>query len=324
MLTTVVSGYPKIPNRPRPARLRNALNRFDRGELTRDDVRRVADEVTIEAIEEQIAAGVDLPNDGLIRWEDEQTYIARGLTGITITGLIRYFDSNTYYRQPVIDGDVSWQKPVLVDDWKFASSHSSKPIKAVLTGPYTLARLSKNDFYPEFGDAVMAFARALNSEARALQEAGAPFLHVNEPSILGHKDDIALFERAMQTLMDGISTESALYVYFGDAEGVLGRILDLPFQVVGLDFVSGPKNFDLIKSGPFTKTLGAGLVNSRNTRMEPVDALVTQLRQIAATVPLDRVHLSPNCSLEFLPRETAQAKLSRMAEVARQATEVLA
>ena len=31
MLTTVVGNYPKIPNRPRPARLRNAINRFDRG-----------------------------------------------------------------------------------------------------------------------------------------------------------------------------------------------------------------------------------------------------------------------------------------------------
>lgn len=324
MLTTVVSSYPKIPNRPRPARLRNALNRYDRGEITWDDVRRVMDEVTIEVIEEQVAAGLDLINDGFIRWEDEQTYIARALTNVKINGLIRYFDTNTYYREPVITGEVAWQRPILVDDWRFAAAHSPKPVKAVLTGPYTLARLSRNAYYPTLADLAMAYARALNQEARALQEAGIPFLHVNEPAIVHHKTDYDIFQRALETLMAGITVESGLYVYFGDVEGLYPRLLDLPFDLLGLDFVMGPQNFSVIRSAPFSKKLGAGLINARNTRMETVDALLAQLRQLAAVVPLDRVHLSPNCSLEFLPRETAQAKLIRMVEAARQAVEVLA
>jgi 5-methyltetrahydropteroyltriglutamate--homocysteine methyltransferase len=324
MLTTVVSGYPKIPNRPRPARLRNALNRYDRGELTWYDVRKVMDEVTIEVINEQVEAGLDLINDGLIRWEDEQTYICRALSGIAITGLIRYFDTNTYYRQPVIESEIRWEKPILVEDWKFAAAHSPKPVKAVLTGPYTLARLSRNAYYSSLDDAVMAFARALNQEVRSLQDAGVPFLHINEPAILSHKEDIGIFELAMSTLMEGVSTESGLYVYFGDADGVIRRLLELPFDLIGLDFVSGPRNFEVLRSTPFTKALGAGLVNARNTRMESVDTLTAQARQLAEVVPLDRMHLSPNCSLEFLPRETAQAKLARMVEAARQVVEVVA
>ena len=95
MFATVVGSYPKIPNKPRPARLRNAINKFDRGDITREELNTVADDVTIEVLQEQIDAGLDLVTDGQIRWEDEQTYLARSLEGVSINGLIRWFDTNT-------------------------------------------------------------------------------------------------------------------------------------------------------------------------------------------------------------------------------------
>ena len=76
MIITVVGNYPKIPNRPRPARLRNAIARLDRGEITREELAKVEDEVTIEVLKEQADAGIELVTDGQIRWEDEQTYLA--------------------------------------------------------------------------------------------------------------------------------------------------------------------------------------------------------------------------------------------------------
>src|SRR3990172_9324969 len=105
MQTTVAGSYPKIPNRPRPARLRQATA-------------------------------------GQVRWDDDQTYVARGLEGFEIGGLVRYFDTNTHYRHPTVSGPVGWRKPVLARDYEFAAAHSQKPVKALLTGPYTLAALS--------------------------------------------------------------------------------------------------------------------------------------------------------------------------------------
>jgi len=124
MLTTVVGNYPKIPNRPRPARLRNAINRFDRGEIGDEELRAVEDDVTREVIDEQVQAGLDLITDGQIRWEDEQTYVARRLGGVAIDGLIRFFDSNTYFREPVVEGPVVWTGPVTVADFRFAAGYS--------------------------------------------------------------------------------------------------------------------------------------------------------------------------------------------------------
>jgi len=324
VLTTVVGNYPKIPNRPRPARLRNAINRFDRGEITLEELRRVEDEVTVEVIEEQVQAGLDIITDGQIRWEDDQTYIARRLSGVSIDGLVRYFDTNTYYRQPVVEGDLAWTGPITVADYQFASEHSPRPVKAVLPGPYTLARQSLDEHYTSLGDCVMALAAALRQEALALQEAGAPLIQFNEPSILKHKEDFSLFCTALAHAVEGVRVEKALYMYFGDVDGIYPAVLDLPFEIIGLDFVMGPKNFDLLGEARFTKRLGLGLVDARNTKMETVEALVDKVRIISDSVPLDNVHLSPNCGLEFLPREVAQAKLGRMVEAARRSQEVLA
>ncbi len=324
MIATVVGSYPKIPNRPRPARLRIAINRFDRGEITEAELARVADEVTIEVIQEQVNAGLDLITDGQIRWEDEQTYIARELTNVSIDGLIRWFDTNMYYRQPVIEGPVAWQWPITVRDYRFAVEHSPKPVKAVLTGPYTLALLSKDAHYGSLDSLVRDLAAALNREARALQEAGAPLIQFNEPALVRRKEGFAVFAAACRSLVDGLTVETALSTYFGDVDGIYPAILELPFDIVGLDFVEGARNWEMIRTAPFTKKLAAGIVDARNTRMETVDQIVDRIRTLRdAGVDVASMHVNPTSGLEFLPREVAEAKLRRMVEGVRKAEESL-
>src|SRR3972149_5063765 len=116
MQATVVSGYPKIANHPGGQRLRRAIAQFDEGRLSQAQLDEVADEVTREVIEEQVAAGLDLITDGLIRWQDDFSYTARALEGLRTTGLLRYFDTNTYFRQPVTTGAVRWARAISAPD----------------------------------------------------------------------------------------------------------------------------------------------------------------------------------------------------------------
>lgn len=127
MQTTVVGSYPKIGGKP-PS-LRAALHRLDRDEITRQELKSVADHVTEEVLQEVAEAGVDLVTDGQIRWEDGQTYFAQRIEGFNIDGLVRYFDNNTYYRQPVVGGKLNAQGTISVGDFKFATEHSSKAEK---------------------------------------------------------------------------------------------------------------------------------------------------------------------------------------------------
>ncbi len=314
MQTTVVGSYPKIPNRPRPARLRAAIARLDRGDITPAELAQVEDEVTIEVIQEQVEAGVDLISDGQVRWEDDQTYIMRRLSGVEIGGLQRYLDTNTYYRQPEIVGPLAWREPVLVRDYRFAAEHSPRPVKAIVTGPYTLAALSLDKHYGSRRELVLALAAELRQEIQALAQAGAPLIQVNEPAIVKNKGDAALFCEALRRLLEGVGAETAVYTWFGDADGILPQLLELPIDALGLDFVSGPVNWQALKRAPFEKKLGFGIVDGRNTRLEPPEQIAEAVRRVSELVPADRLHVNPSCGLEYLPREVAFEKLKRLAE----------
>ena len=324
MLTTVVGNYPKIPDRPRPPKLRSAIARFERSEIGADELRRVEDEVTVEVIQEQAQAGLDIITDGQIRWEDDQTYFARRMDGFSISGLIRYFDTNTYYRQPVVEGPVRWRESAVAGDYEFAAIQSPAPVKAAVTGPYTLAALSANHHYGSLRELVLALATELRNEVLALERAGAPVIQVNEPAILQQKEDFPLLRQALETMMDGVRTEAHLYTWFGDVGGLYPQILELPFAAIGLDFVKGPANWDVIARQPFTKKLGLGIVDARNTRLESVEEIVGAVRRASAIVSPDMIYVNPSCGLEYVPREVAQAKLARMVEGVRRAGEVLA
>lgn len=325
MQTTVVGNYPKIPNRPRPARLRNAINRRDRGDLTNEELAAIEDEVTVEVIEEQIAAGVDVITDGQVRWDDDQTYVARRLAGVEIGGLQRYLDTNTYYRQPEITGAIKFKGPVVAAPWQFAQERSGRPVKAIVPGPYTLAALSADKHYGSREKLALAFADALRGEIEALAEAGCKHIQVNDPVIVFNKGDYGTFHKAIAKLLDGVSAaETGVYTWFGDCAGILPQMQELPCDVIGLDFEAGPGNWEAIKEVKFEKKLGAGIVDARNTRLETAAEVAEAVRRLSDAVSPERLYLNPSCGLEYLPRETAFAKLKVMAEGARQAEGVAA
>ena len=310
----MVGNYPKISPDARAPSLRTAITRYDEGRITLDELKRVEEEVTQEVIQDQIDAGLDMVTDGLIRWDDGQTYLARGISGYTINGLIRYFDTNTYYRHPIPVQRLESNGHISVKDYEFAVANSERPVKAVITGPYTMGRLSQLGCYEDLRSLVMDLASILNRELRALQEAGAPVIQLDEPSILRHKEDVDLFSEAIECAVDGITATKALYTYFGDATGIHRRLFDLPVDLVGLDFVMGPANYDLVADLPSDKMLGCGIVDARNTKPETAEEIAGAIRRLTAAVPMDRLHINPSCGLDYLPRRNAREKLVRLVE----------
>ena len=315
MQTTVVGNYPKIPNRPRPARLRNAINKRDRGELTDAELLQVKNEVTIEAIAEQIDAGIDIITDGQLRWDDDQTYVARNFKNVEIGALQRYLDTNTYFREPEITGAISFVKSTLAPDWEFAQKNSSKPVKAIVPGPYTLAALSLDKHYGRREKLAMAYAEALRPEVDALVGAGCRHIQVNDPVIVFTKEDYKFFHNAITRLLGGVSgAETGVYTWFSDCAGILPQMLELPVDVIGLDCVWGRANWDALKAISFSKKLGLGVVDARNTRLETAETVADAIKRAGEHVPPERLYVNPSCGLEYVPRETAFEKLKVLAQ----------
>ena len=321
MWTTVVGNYPKIPNLPREARLRKAITSFDRRKISREDLNRIEDEVTEEVIGEQVEAGIDIVTDGHIRWDDAQTRIARGLEGFSLTGLIRYFDTNTYYRQPVVEAPIRWKEPILLRDLRFAIDLSPKPVKATLTGPLTLARLSLDQHYKDLQPLVIDLAKALNEEAKILEGGGATIVQFDEPSLVRMKEDLPLFLDAAPHLLEGLKGTKALTTYFGDMEGILDAVKGIGFDILGLDMTTSDKNWHLLEENSIPVGIAGGIIDARNTRLETPEEVERRVRRLLEKVPSERLYLNPSAGLEFLPRERAQEKLRNLVQGVRKASD---
>jgi len=325
ILASLLGSYPRIGDRPVEQALRRALQRADRGEDPPAAVADAEDEMTRMAVREQAEAGLDLVTDGQIRWHDPVSHVALGLAGFRIEGLLRYFDTNTYYRQPAAVGPIGRERPFLVEAFRFAvDAAAPRPVKAIVTGPLTLALLSRDARGRGRQQLTLEIASALNRELRDLEAAGAGVIQVDEPALARFPGDVDLLPLAMRRLVMGLSSARViLATSFGDATPLLPELATLPVALVGLDVLAAGEAAELgsrlAALFPPGTGLLLGVIDGRNTRLEdPNETYERRVRPILEALragggPPREVHLAPNHGLEFLPRDTARAKMTALA-----------
>ncbi len=320
LLSASTGSYPRIGDRPEQQHHRQAYAKRDRGEISEKEFEQVQDEVTKEVIEEQVRAGLDVVTDGQVRWYDPISHFARELDGCEVKGLLRFFDTNFYFRQPVIKGKLVRREPILKREFSFAKG-ASKPVKPVVTGPYTLAKLSINRRGDGFQQLVDEFASVIAQEVQELAGEGAELIQIDEPAILKNPADFQVFEKAIQKVV-AVKDKAriALYTYFGDAAPLYEKLIKLPVDVLGLDFTYSPKLPETIARLGCDKELGLGLIDGRNTRIEKETEVLGVLKSILPKIKSKRVYLNPSCGLgDYLPREIAFKKLQNIVAIAEKA-----
>lgn len=321
MLTiTTVSHYPKIGDSPEEQLLRRTIAQLDRKEVDEAQLERVKDEVTRQVIEEQIDAGVEVITDGQIRWNDAITYITEKIKGFNITGMLRYFDTNTFYRQPVCTAELESPQGLVTKDFQFANTISSVPVKALLTGPYTLAKLSQDEHYRDLEKFATKLAIILGEETKRLADTGATIIQFDEPAILKFKTDLPIFKKVWAKLASYFSEniETILFLNFGNVGDILPQLLGLPVTTIGLDLATEEQNWRALAKSSFNKKLLAGIIDARNTKMETEEEIQERLQKLLGFVSAEDLAVSPNYGLEFLPRESARKKLSNLSKVVRE------
>ena len=154
-------------------------------------------EVAIKAaIKDQERAGVDIISDGELRRDNDVDYFLARMPGVEILHRAKTFYYDYYeaiVRRPIPEEATGLE---LVNDYLFTTDYSDRPIKFSLTGPFSLAKRVRNDGYADQADLVLAFARVLNGEARALAAAGARLIQIDEPFLAGYPDSAGLAVRA--------------------------------------------------------------------------------------------------------------------------------
>ncbi|HEX5482055.1 MAG TPA: hypothetical protein VFZ08_05460 [Terriglobia bacterium] len=317
LLTASHGSYPRIGEPPEQQILRRTITECDRGGKSERDVRAAEDEMTELALREQAEAGIDVVSDGLIRWNDPISHLAGKLSGVRLNGLLRFFDTNFYFRQPVVGSPPQRTGPLILDEFKFARNGSARPVKPVLTGPYTLARHSLNEKSGpgKFEKLLMDYTEALSGEIAQLAAAGARFIQVDEPSLLSCLDGFSLVAETLRKLASQKGkAELWLTVYFGDAVPIYEKLQTLPVDVLGLDFSYNSKLIDMAAAGS-AKTLCLGLLDGRNTKLEDVAIVAETIGRMLKTTRGASAYLSTSCGLEYLPRDRAFSKLKHLARI---------
>jgi 5-methyltetrahydropteroyltriglutamate--homocysteine methyltransferase len=293
---------------------------LEHGEITAESFEKIQQSVVKSAIREQEDAGLDLLTDGQIRWNDPVSHLAGKLEGVKIDGLLRFFDTNFYFRQPVITGKLRWKGPWVQHEFNFARRVSKKQVKPVLTGPYTMAKLSiiQTDAYPHLQGLVMDFAELMSREVEGLSKAGATMIQIDEPAAIRHPNDFTILREAVEALAKKKgNSQLALYTYFGDAAPFYDRLQALPVETLGLDFTYSPHLADRIGRDGSDKRLGLGLIDGRNTRVETKEEVFKLLNKVLPRLKGDVCYINPSCGLEYLPRDKAYRKLANMAKLKR-------
>lgn len=313
------SSYPRIGPSSHEQRLRRAHAARERDEIDDTALLVIEHSVMTEIIGEQTAAGLDLATDGQVRWADPVSHLMAQLSGVRLNGLLRLFDTNFYYRQPVVTARLTRARSQLVTDYRHAQSATEIPVKPVLTGPYTLARLSLIEprAYRRYHELAEDLSVIIAHEVRDLVAAGATIVQLDEPAICtGPPEDIRLLRRLFEPIYDARGgAEIAIATYFTDSDPLYPQLNSVPADVVAVDLTTSTSLAETIADTGAAKTLALGVVDGRNTKLETPALVAEVLDRILRRYALDTVYLQPSCGLEFLPRDRAREKLKLLGAI---------
>jgi 5-methyltetrahydropteroyltriglutamate--homocysteine methyltransferase len=312
LLTTAVGSFPK------PSYLMHARSQYRRKEISREQLEEFERQATREWIAFQEQVGLDILVDGEQYRGDMVEYFAEEWSGYAISGLVRSY-GNRYYHKPIIVGPVERTVPTTVRWWQYAQSLTTRPVKGMLTGPYTLMDWSFDEYYGSRRRACLALAEVVHGEAVDLARAGARYIQIDEPAASVVPEEIDLLIEAMEIVTRGLGVKTISHMCYGDFTTIYPRILDLPVDQLDLEMANS--NYDLLnvfQSHPFTKEIGLGVVDVHNHRLESLDEVKAGIYRALKQIPPERLYVDPDCGLKTRTVEEAKAKLARVTEGARE------
>ena len=305
---------PKLPvssvgSFPKPAILKNARAQCDRGEITAAQLIEMERKATKDWIQFQEEIGVDVLVDGEMYRGDMVAYFAALLPGFEQGGFVRSY-GNRYYRKPIITSEVKWNKPLTVDWWKYAQNLTKKPVKGMLTGPYTIMDWSFNEYYANRRETSLALAQIVRAEVMALIEAGAKIIQIDEPACSVRTDELPLVIESMEAVTKGLKAYFLTHICYGTFSKIYPKMLDIPVDNFDLEMSNSDNDLlKCFKKSPFTKDLSAGVVDVHSHLLESHDDVRRRVQEIAEFVPVGQLWIDPDCGLKTRSVKEAKEKL---------------
>ncbi|MEW5700989.1 MAG: methionine synthase [Candidatus Zixiibacteriota bacterium] len=310
--TTSVGSFPK------PDYLVKARRDRQQGKVSPDELTTVERRATEEWIRIQERIGIDILVHGEMERGDMTTFFAELLDGYGISGLVRSY-GNRYYRKPIIQSTLSRPRPMTTDWHCWVQSLTTMPVKGMLTGPYTMCDWSFDEHYPSRRDAVLALAEIVRDEAHDLEAAGARYIQIDEPAISTRPDEIELAIEAMEVVTAGLKATTISHICYGDFAMMYPRILDLPVDMLDLEFANSQfANLDIFRKPKFTKRISVGVIDVHSHVIETKGQVKDGIRRALDVFDPALVWIDPDCGLKTRTPQEAIDKLTVMVEAVKE------
>jgi len=285
------------------------------------------DDATLIAIRDQERAGLDIITDGEARRESYSNRFATALAGVDIenpgTALDRSGHPNPV---PRVVGPIERMHPVQVRDVRFLRSHTSRPIKITVPGPFTMSQQAQNDFFDSEAELALAYAGAVYDEIVDLFAAGADIVQIDEPYMQARPEKAREFGvAALERALAGVTGTTAVHICFGYAAIIHGRpsaysflpeLAACPCDQISIETAQSGIDTAVLQTLP-GKRIILGVIDLEDVAVESPETVAARLRRALPYKRPDELVAAPDCGMKYLPRDAAFAKLQALVAGAR-------
>lgn len=168
----------------------------------------------------------------------------------------------------------------------------------------------------------------INRELKALVNAGADFVQVDEPAFSEFAKDGKEMAKIFNATVEGVKAKIAMHICFGNHRGrplvkrtyrrLFPAVLEAKTDQFVLEFANRElAEIDLGKEVGNVNELGAGLIDQKSFYIETPEDVAERIRTALKHVPAEKLWINPDCGFNPTPRWIALAKLRAMVEGAK-------
>jgi len=329
--TTVVGSYPQPDWLVDRTMLSKSVPRTRMQAMWRlppEHLEEAQDDATIVAIRDMERAGIDIVTDGEIRRESYSNRLATALDGIDADNpAVIVSRAGLETPVPRVVGKIRRNRPVELRDMEFLRRNTDRAAKITLPGPFTMSQQARDEYYRDDAALAMAFAEAVNAEARDLEKAGADVIQLDEPWVRNNPElarRIAV--KAINRALEGLNVPTIVHLCFGYAAVVpgstkpsgysfLAELADTTAEQISIE--AAQPRLDLgVLADLAPKKIMLGVLDLGDPEIETVPVVSERIRNGLKHVAPERLVVAPDCGMKYMPRATAFGKLKAMCAAA--------
>jgi 5-methyltetrahydropteroyltriglutamate--homocysteine methyltransferase len=279
--------------------------------------------------------GLDRVYDGEARRIEMYEYPIRQMKGFQFQGHVRSFD-NKYYLKAAATGEIRLENPYHVEEFDFVKTHAKAEPKLPITGPYTLADWSYNEYYlgrrPGWKgrsvrrDAQREFVveiarKAIRPTLAKLIERGCRVIQIDEPAAGTHPDEADLVAEGFNAATEGLDAFFSMHICFSNYRNLFPALLEAKrcgqwtweFANRDTDHHDGYEVLNLFQEYEDKREIGLGVLDVHRDEVETPEKVADRLRR-AVKILGDprRIWVNPDCGLRTRKLSIAYQKLESM------------